>query len=220
MSRRSAVALMVIASMVFVVSFAVPAMGGPKALSAASALSTAKKALKIAKRADKNAKKALNNTGARGPQGPVGPTGPQGSQGASGSPGPKGDKGAPGEQGEQGPAGSSTGYARIVTISDPPSGQPNATVDANRSTAGTTVSRAGVGVYCVSIPGASSATRPASTAAANRFTGTTTGIEAQVVYPAAPCAANAYRVFLKSEDQGASGFMAFTDNGSFTLVVP
>ena len=38
MSRRASIAVLTVASLVFVVSFAVPALGGPTALSAASAL--------------------------------------------------------------------------------------------------------------------------------------------------------------------------------------
>jgi hypothetical protein len=93
------------------------------------------------------------------------------------------------------------------------------TVDATRSTAGTTASRVGVGQFCVSIPGTSAATRPASSSAGNRFTGTSTGAVAEVYYSG--CAnANSYLVFLKTESAGASGLADFTDDGSFTIVVP
>lgn len=222
MSRRSAISLMVIASLVFVVSFAVPAMGGPKALSAASALSTAKKALRIAKRADRNANKALSNTGARGPQGPVGPAGPAGAagpggpagpQGAAGATGPKGDTGATGAAGANGTA---AGYARVSATSGPTT----VTVDASRSTPGTTATRIGVGQYCVTIPGVSSATKPASAAAQQRFAASSSGAIAEVVYPNTGCPANAFKVFLKTETAGASGFMNFDDDGAFSIVVP
>lgn len=56
---RRFIALAVTAlAIVFTLSYVVPAMGGPTALSSASPLSLAKKAFKKAKKADKNARKA------------------------------------------------------------------------------------------------------------------------------------------------------------------
>jgi hypothetical protein len=78
--KRAALAAVGVASALFTVSIAAPALGGPDAFSsAAGALSKAKKALKIAKRAQKTARKKA----ARGPQGPVGPAGPAGPPGTS-----------------------------------------------------------------------------------------------------------------------------------------
>jgi hypothetical protein len=80
--KRAAVAAVGVASALFTVSIAAPALGGPNAFkSAAGAVSTAKKALKIAKRAEKAAKSKAG----RGPQGPVGPAGPAGPAGPPGA---------------------------------------------------------------------------------------------------------------------------------------
>jgi hypothetical protein len=80
--KRAAVAAVGVASALFTVSIASPALGGPDAFSsAAGAVSTAKKALKIAKRAEKAAKR----NGGRGPQGPIGPAGPAGPAGPPGA---------------------------------------------------------------------------------------------------------------------------------------
>lgn len=86
--KRSSLIVVLLASLVFLVSIAVPALGGPRTLSAASAVSTAQKALKLATTADKNAKKALKQGGPRGPQGPIGPSGAAGANGAQGPAGP------------------------------------------------------------------------------------------------------------------------------------
>jgi hypothetical protein len=80
--KRAAVAAVGVASALFTVSIASPALGGPDAFSsAAGAISTAKKALKIAKRAEKAAKSKAG----RGPQGPIGPAGPAGPAGPPGA---------------------------------------------------------------------------------------------------------------------------------------
>jgi hypothetical protein len=69
-------------------SLAVPALGGPKAVSAVNALKMAKNALKKANQADQRSKQALaeaqSASARRGAQGPPGP------QGAQGAPGPSG----------------------------------------------------------------------------------------------------------------------------------
>jgi len=147
--------LIVFATTIFVVSVAMPALGGPKALSAASALSTAKKALKLAKKADKKATQALNEGGPRGPQGTIGPVGaagqvgPQGTiglVGAAGQVGPQGVKGdtgqsgARGETGVTGPTGETgspgaPGPNGVVTVVEAKSGV--LAVDANSSNSGT-----------------------------------------------------------------------------------
>lgn len=113
--RRAAAAATLIASAFLCVSIAVPAMGGPTALSVASAVSTAKRALSTAKKADKRAKqakatadralKASQQRGGQGPAGPQGATGPAGPAGAAGAKGATGDRGPKGDQGERGPAG-------------------------------------------------------------------------------------------------------------------
>jgi hypothetical protein len=69
-------------------SLAVPALGGPHAVSAVNALSLAKSALRKAKQADSRSKRALRaaqRVSARG--GVQGPPGPAGTPGAAGSPG-------------------------------------------------------------------------------------------------------------------------------------
>jgi hypothetical protein len=71
---------------------AVPALGGPNALtSAASPLKIAKNALKVAKAADKRSRTALAQAKVPGPAGPAGVAGPVGATGpagAAGAPGP------------------------------------------------------------------------------------------------------------------------------------
>jgi hypothetical protein len=56
--RRFVTLTIVVLAVVFALSYAVPAIGGPGALSSASPLSIAKKALKTAKKADRRAKQA------------------------------------------------------------------------------------------------------------------------------------------------------------------
>jgi hypothetical protein len=68
-------------------SLAVPALGGPKAVSAVSALKMAKKALSKANQADRRSEQALAEAQKRGPQGPPGAPGPAGVRGPAGSPG-------------------------------------------------------------------------------------------------------------------------------------
>jgi hypothetical protein len=70
---------------ILLVSLAVPALGGPNAVSAVSALKIAKKALKKANAADKRSKRALREAQDPGPAGPPGAQGPAGVQGAPGS---------------------------------------------------------------------------------------------------------------------------------------
>jgi Collagen triple helix repeat (20 copies) len=93
---RTAVALLAVGTAAFALSSAVPAIGGPSAVTSASVAATAKKALALAKKADRNAKKALAQrgpAGAAGPQGAQGAPGPQGAVGPAGAKGDKGDKG-------------------------------------------------------------------------------------------------------------------------------
>ena len=75
-TRGPLVAAVLVAAAVLVVSLAVPALGGPNAVSAVSALKVAKKALKKANQADKRARQALREAdkvaaqgGAQGPPG-------------------------------------------------------------------------------------------------------------------------------------------------------
>jgi hypothetical protein len=114
-SRRPAMAAIVVAAALFTISIAVPAMGGPTALSAASLSSKVKKALSTAKAAKSTADSALAKaaqalavSGAVGPKGDPGQTGPKGNDGAPGAPGaagPAGPKGASGSNGAVGPTG-------------------------------------------------------------------------------------------------------------------
>ena len=212
MSRRASIAVLTVASLVFVVSFAMPALGGPTALSAASALSTAKKALKLAKKADKKATQALEDTGARGPQGPVGPAGPTGATGASGAPGAPGPQG---QQGIQGPPGSASAFAFI----DLKGGQA-ATVDATRSTPGTTVTNPNTGRICVSLPGVSSQSRPAVVSAYNQTNDALSGMSAEWRPSQTGCPASSYEVIVKSESTGSSGFMARAEFANVSILVP
>jgi hypothetical protein len=76
---------------VVAMSTAVPALGGPSALSSATPLSVAKRALKVARAADKRSKQALAKAGKAGPAGPAGANGANGTNGtngAAGAPGP------------------------------------------------------------------------------------------------------------------------------------
>ena len=84
MSKASVIAA--VAVTLLLVSFVVPAAGGPNAVSAVSALKIAKKALKKANAADRRSKEALSEAQAPGPAGAPGPQGPAGVQGGSGSP--------------------------------------------------------------------------------------------------------------------------------------
>lgn len=90
-SRRAAV--VAVAAAILVVSVAVPAFGGPRAVSAVNAVKLAKKALKKANQADKRSKQALaeaqkvgsqTTPGARGQQGPAGAPGAAGAAGRDG----------------------------------------------------------------------------------------------------------------------------------------
>jgi len=74
-------------------TIAVPALGGPQALSAASPMTVAKRALSSAKRAEAKADQALRMRQARGPAGPGGPAGAAGAQGPAGAPGAQGPAG-------------------------------------------------------------------------------------------------------------------------------
>jgi hypothetical protein len=56
--RRSVTLTVVALAAVFALSYAIPAIGGPSALSSASPLSIAKKALKTSKKADRRARQA------------------------------------------------------------------------------------------------------------------------------------------------------------------
>jgi hypothetical protein len=82
------IAAVLVAASFLVASLAVPALGGPQAVSATSALKVAKKALQKANQADKRSKQALREAdkvsaqgGAQGPPGPAGAAGPGGAQG-------------------------------------------------------------------------------------------------------------------------------------------
>jgi hypothetical protein len=82
------IATVLAAATFLVASLAVPALGGPQAVSTANALKLAKKALQKANRADKRAKQALREAdkvsaqgGTQGPPGPAGAAGPAGTQG-------------------------------------------------------------------------------------------------------------------------------------------
>jgi hypothetical protein len=95
--RRWIVVVIGITSALLISSVAVPAFGGPPALTAARPGKVAKKALRLAKRADRRAKRALRQSdrvearsGPRGAQGPPGPAGPQGPGGPQGPQGPAG----------------------------------------------------------------------------------------------------------------------------------
>lgn len=123
--RRAAAAATLIASALFCVSVAVPAMGGPTALSAANVVTTAKRALSTAKKADKKATTAKATADralataqqrAGAPTGPQGATGPAGPAGAKGAPGPKGDKGEKGDRGDRGPAGERGATGAVPTV--------------------------------------------------------------------------------------------------------
>lgn len=111
-SRRPAMAAIVVAAALFTISIAVPAMGGPTALSAASLASKVKKALSTAKAAKSTADSALAKasqalavSGAVGPKGDPGQTGPKGNDGAPGAPGAAGAAGPKGTTGDIGPKG-------------------------------------------------------------------------------------------------------------------
>jgi hypothetical protein len=76
-----------VAVALLLVSLAVPAAGGPNAVSAVSALKLAKRALKKANTADRRARQALREVDriGQGPPGPAGPAGPAGAPGPAGS---------------------------------------------------------------------------------------------------------------------------------------
>jgi hypothetical protein len=57
--RRAATLTIIALAVVFALTYAVPAIGGPSALSSASPLSIAKRALKTSKKADRRARQAL-----------------------------------------------------------------------------------------------------------------------------------------------------------------
>jgi hypothetical protein len=83
-------AVICLAAFLLVATVAVPAFGGPRAMSATNALKVAKKALKKANEADQRSREALakaEKVGAKSVPGPAGAQGAQGAQGPSGSPG-------------------------------------------------------------------------------------------------------------------------------------
>lgn len=89
--RAGLVGAVTVSAALLLGSLAVPAMGGPQALSAANALKTAKRALSKANQADKRSKRALREA-----QKVTAKTGGQGPPGASGAPGPAGPSGRDG----------------------------------------------------------------------------------------------------------------------------
>jgi Collagen triple helix repeat (20 copies) len=224
--RRAAVAAVGITTVLFVVSVAMPALGGPTAFSAASALSTAKKALKLAKSANKKANQALEQSGTagpRGPQGPIGPEGPQGTQGIQGPKGDKGDAGTNGTNGANGAPGTARAYAKFSSTTG------GVTIDTARTTPGTTVTRLGAGKYCVSFPagtGANSATQPAVASARDNLAGSppdeSGAAFVEILQPpvTAGCSGGAYEVTTKTEQHGASGYAGRRDFVTVHMIVP
>ena len=189
MTKRSY--LTVFAALVLAVALAVPAIGAGGGDNDAQKI--AEKALKKAKKANKKAKQALEQ---------------------SGEPGPRGPAGADGQDGED---GSARAFATINHGGTGGSAGPG-TVVAGRSTPGTTVSRPGVGVYCVTFPGISSVNSAAVASATNTLTDSM--VTAEVLRNTPLCSDSAFEVVTKKENEGASGYAAPDNFVAFTILVP
>jgi hypothetical protein len=112
---------------VFALSYAMPAVGGPRAVVSANPVKLAKKALKKATQADKRSKKALAEAQkVRTRSAPQGPPGSPGAQGPAGTPGAAG---APGTNAfgsltyTQGIGGTTSSAEYVVDLAFCPSGQ-------------------------------------------------------------------------------------------------
>ena len=211
-AHRSAVLATAIASVLFTVTVAVPALGGPNALSAATLAQKVKKALKLSKQANKRSKQALNRAGEPGPQGPQGLQGLQGVQGVQG------------QQGTPGAPGSALGWAEINSGTGDDDGAGAPTDVAGKSSGNfVTVIRANAGRYCVRFTGLSRATNTAVVTVVSPSGGETTHdrsndaqLDASIT---TGCQAADFIVRTGRVFHGASGSDDTVNNVSFSIAV-
>jgi hypothetical protein len=140
---------------------------------------------------------------------PTGQTGPSGPAGAVGPRGPAGSAG---------PRGTARAYARVNTGSCIPG---PCTLDDDKGVSSAV--RLGMGVYCVSAPGISSADVTAAVSVDYTSTSSPEALgQAMLGDGAGSCPANSFRVVTKRIELSAGPSLndTFADNVSFTIVIP